>query len=328
MGTMAEKLSWKDKSVLITGGSGFVGQAMARRLLMRGAKVISLDIAWPQSIIHGPHFTLDLWDLTNYDLVERAVVESGPDVIFHLGAITQIVNAKKMPAQAYATNVMGTVNVLEAARKVGRRNIPIVVASSDKVYGFMPPGVVAREDTDLQPTHPYDTSKACADLVSRSYGLFYGLNTATVRCGNIYGPGDRNWQRIVPGAIRAGLLGVELVVRSDGTLVREYNFIDDIVDAYLDIAEGLISEKAVRGRVWLVSDPTNRLDVETVIRACEDACGYPIRRIYTNEANDEGKSIDLDPRAILELGWIPETTFEAGLEQTASWMAGQLGMIA
>lgn len=326
VGAMAEKLSWMDKSVLVTGGSGFVGQAMVSRFINQGARVTNLDIAWPNPVIHGTNFTLDLWDLTNYDLIERAIVESRPDAIFHLGAITQVVNAKTMPGQTYATNVMGTVNVLEAARKVGKRDIPVVVASSDKAYGFMPPGIVATETTDLQPTHPYDTSKACADLISRSYGLFFGLNTATVRCGNIYGPGDRNWQRIVPGALRAGLLGTELVVRSDGTLAREYNFIGDIIDAYIDIAEGLISNRVVKGKVWLVSDPTNRLSVERVILACEDACGYPIRRVYTNQATDEGKSIDLDPRSIFELGWTPMTTFEAGLAQTAAWLAGELGM--
>lgn len=323
---MADELNWKDRSILVTGGSGFVGQAMVNRFITHGARVTSLDIAWPNPVIHGTNFTLDLWDLTNYDLVERAIIESRPDAIFHLGAITQVVNAKMMPGQAYVTNIMGTVNVLEAVRKIHRKSVPIVVASSDKAYGFMPPGVVATEMTELLPTHPYDTSKACADLISRSYGLFFGLNTAIVRCGNIFGPGDRNWQRIIPGALRAGLLGTELVVRSDGTLVREYNFIDDIVDAYIAIAEGLISNEVSKGKVWLVSDPTNRLSVERVIWACEYACGYPIRRVYINQATDEGKSIDLDPRSILELGWIPKTAFEAGVMQTAAWLAKELGI--
>ena len=199
----------------------------------------------------------------------------------------------------------------------------MIVASSDKAYGWLMPGTVATELTSLDPVHPYDVSKASADFIARSYGLFYGAQTAVLRCGNIYGPGDRNWQRIIPGALRAGIMETELVVRSDGTLVREYNFIDDIVDAYLSVADGLLNLQVQSGRAWLVSDPTNRLDVKYVIGACEAALGRPIRRVYTNQAQDEGEAINLEPGAIVdELGWKPATSIHDGIRRTADWMIG------
>lgn len=325
MGEMADRLSWKDSSVLVTGGSGFLGRNLIARLLKIGARITNLDLIIPKKSWSGEE-KFYLSDVRNYEAVERVVVESKPNCVFHLAALTQVVDAKEIPLQSYATNIMGTVNVLEAMRRTNRMNVPIIVASSDKAYGEAARDLPANETTPLDPFHPYDVSKASADFIARSYATEYGLSVAITRCGNIYGPGDTNWQRLIPGALRAAFLGTSFHIRSNGKLVREYNFVDDILEAYFLIAEALASGWAVSGRPWTISDPMVRMSVDEVIQACEIAAGYPIARVYLHGAKDEGRDIRLDAININLIGWSPRMSLPDGLAITAKWLAAELGI--
>ena len=337
---------WRGLRVLITGGAGFLGYRLAQVLkqMIGCVHVYGLDIkSWwnPHTPMEAPNFVYEqirMADVTDYRACERAIVETKPDVIFHLAAISQVVDAKQMPLQAYLTNIMGTANILEAARQTFPGRIVTVVASSDKAYGTMPTVgtrmLSANEHSFLDPTHPYDVSKASADFIARSYGRLYGERTAITRCANIYGPGDDNWQRIIPGTIRSHLFGNAPIIRSNGTLVREYNYIDDIIEAYLLVAWSLMKKTPENpGLCWTISDEASRMDVMTVV----DQVGRVIRAlnpgarlwapVIKDEASDEGQEIRLSSQRIKEqLGWKPRMTFENGLRATIEWAHTVHGM--
>lgn len=308
--------SWKGESVLITGISGFLGSRMAEILHDMGARVYGLDYR----AIPDHNVELAIWgDIRDYKAVERALVEFKPDVVFHLAAITQVVDATMMPLQAYETNIMGTANILEAVSRQAGPKIPVVVASSDKAYGRIET-LPADESTPLNPIHPYDVSKASADFIARSYAEIYEQKIAVVRCGNIYGPNDSNWQRIVPGTIRSMLLGEKIIIRSDGTYRREYNFIDDIVEAYLLIAQNL-KEGFDSGVVWPVSDPFAVLNVLEVVKAIGLVMEIEPNLSILGGAQEEEKELTLNSWFITSrLGWHPRTNFPDGIKKTVKWV--------
>jgi CDP-glucose 4,6-dehydratase len=319
---------WKGTRVLITGVDGFVGTALANALIREDAQVSGLlldynfgspfyrtaDYLSLHRAIHG--------DIRDYRVAERAIVESNPDYIFHLAAITQVVDAVKMPAQNYAINIMGTVNLLDALRIQGRGNsCATVVASTDKVYG-PPTGEPANEDTPLNPVHPYGVSKASMDMISQSYARIFHLPVAIARCGNIYGPGDVNWQRIIPGVIRWLLRGERPIIRSSGEQVREYNYIDDIVDAYLKIARGLMNTRFGTGTCFTISDDKSRLtalEIVDMIKNIMDREG--IDPEILGGAEDEEEALILDSSFIQRrLGWRPRVPMLEGLKDTVDWL--------
>lgn len=329
---------WSGKRVLITGGAGFLGYRMAQVLKESlEVKLFGMDIKswWNPHIPHeGPGSVYDeirMRDVTDYRQCERAIVESKPDVIFHLAAISQVVDAGQMPWQAIHTNILGTANILEAARQTFPARIVTVVASSDKAYGSRPMRGTKIdeliEESFLRPIHPYDVSKASADLVARCYGEFYGEKVSVTRCGNIYGPGDDNYQRIVPGTIRSYLLGQSPLIRSDGTLVREYNFVDDIIEAYLMIAAAVVEGRADPGECWNISDYEGRMSVLGMVGQIGAAMraaswgGRLLEPAILNEARGEGQEIRLSSMKIRDrLGWVPRTDLRSGLRATIAWV--------
>ena len=337
---------WRGMRVMITGGAGFLGYRLARVLkqMIGCVHVYGLDIqSWwnPHTPMEAPSFVYErirVADVTDYRACERAIVETKPDVIFHLAAISQVVDAKQMPLQAYLTNIMGTANILEAARQTFPGRIVTVVASSDKAYGTMPmvgkTMLSANEHSFLDPIHPYDVSKASADFIARSYGRLYGERTAITRCGNIYGPGDDNWQRIIPGTIRSYLFGNAPIIRSDGSLVREYNFIDDIIEAYLLVAWSLMTAPGEPpGKCWTISDEAGRMNVMAVVeqisrvmRMLNPGARLP-QPVVTGKARDEGQEIRLSSERMRErFGWRPRTSFGDGLRATIEWAHAIHGM--
>jgi CDP-glucose 4,6-dehydratase len=307
---------------------------MAKILRAMGAYVYGVDLqSWwnPLKAFDSPGMVFNkivMGDVRDYNTCERVIVEVKPKVIFHLAAVTQVVDFKQMPLQAYWTNILGTANVLEAARRAFPGEVVTVVASSDKAYGSGPGTLMANERTFLNPVHPYDVSKASADFIARSYGKFYGERTAITRCGNVYGPGDSNWQRIVPGTIRDYLLGKVPVIRSDGSLVREYNYVDDIIDAYLLVAESLMGTDPVKtGRAWTISDASGRMTVLDMVYRIREAITEINPKVVLpsptilGTANDEGKEIRLSSSAISEmLGWFPRVSIRDGLLETVKWL--------
>ncbi len=320
---------WTGKKVMITGHAGFLGSQLARVLKGLGAINYGVDIreqiyypydasfqerrSWFEAVFMG--------DVTDYLEIERLIAEWRPNFIFHLAAISQVVDASYAPLHTYRANVMGTANVLEAVRKSEQDWIRVVTASSDKAYGRMDSLVIADENTPLNPFHPYDVSKASADLIARSYADLYGLRVGVTRCGNIYGPGDTNWQRLIPGVIRSVLTGEHLVIRSDGGPRRVYNYVDDIISAYLMIAEDLDGSQNNSGTSWTVAASDDYYGVWEIVKMAGEALGVTVDSVTLGGASEEERHLRLNADKIIEeLGWKPRTTMAQGIRATYSWM--------
>ena len=264
-------MTWRDRSVLVTGANGFIGSWLARRLVDERAHVVALvALDEPRSEFERA----GLRDLTiivpgvleDPDVIQDAIAAHDVDTVFHLGAQTLVGAAFEDPVATFEANVRGTYLLLDACRRAGRQVARVVVASSDKAYGAST-ALPYIETTPLAGRQPYEVSKSCTDLLAQSYAHSYGLPVAIARCGNVYGGGDLNWSRIVPGTIRSLLLGETPVIRSDGTNVRDYLHVDDVVDAYLALAAGL-DLGLVRGDACNFSNEAPRTVVEMYDAVC------------------------------------------------------------
>ena len=315
--------NWSDRRVLVTGATGMVGSQLVHRLVGDGASVIALVCDHdPQSelIRSGliTRTTVVNGRLEDFAAVERAVVGHDVDTIFHLGAQTIVGTAQRSPRATFEANIQGTWNVLDAARMHADLVRRVVVASSDKAYGTQPV-LPYDEDMPLTGRAPYEVSKSCTDLIAQSYAHTYDLPVTIARCGNIYGPGDLNWSRIIPGTIRSLLHGQTPVLRSDGTFKRDYLHVDDAVGAYLALADGLDAGPA-RGRGFNFSteQPLTVLEVYAATCAAAGHAGAEPRILA--RANGEIRDQYLDAaRARTELGWQPQVALADGLAATVTW---------
>ena len=322
-------MAWKNRKVLVTGATGLVGSWLCQRLLEEGAEVVALIRDWdPQSelIRSGTvqHCSVVSGCLEDYPTLVRALTSHEVDTVFHLGAQAIVGTAWRDPLATFEANIRGTYNLLEACRVHRDRVERTVVASSDKAYGtseLLP----YTETMPAQGRHPYDVSKSCADLLAQSYAASYGLNVAVARCGNIYGGGDLNWSRIVPGTLRAALEGRAPVLRSDGSHTRDYIFVADVIDAYLLLAEHC-GRDGVRGEAFNFS-PQRPVSVLEITRATLAAAGRPdLKPEILGTARGEIHDQYLDSsKAFRLLDWRPEFGLEEGLEATAAWYRAFLG---
>jgi CDP-glucose 4,6-dehydratase len=309
--------------VFVTGGTGLVGSWLVKALLARGDHVVCLvRDADPQSELYrsGAIGKVGVVSgaLEDYATLERAINDLEPDTVFHLGAQAIVAVAQRSPLPTLEANVRGTWNLLEACRVHSSFVRRIVVASSDKAYGTQAqlPYV---ESMPLEGTFPYEVSKSCTDLITQSYARTYGLPAVIARCGNIYGGGDLNWSRIVPGTIRSLLRGERPIVRSDGSFVRDYVYVEDVVDAYLRLAEGL-DDETVWGEAFNFS-PEQPLTVLELVDWMRRLCGTPwlepeVLDSAPGEIHDQFLSA---ARAREQLGWQPTWGLEAGLVRTIAW---------
>ncbi len=266
-----------------------------------------------------------LADLADHQSLARVLEEHEVGAVFHLGAQTIVGTANHAPLHTYEANVRGTYNLLEACRVRGEAVERIVVASSDKAYGAHDQ-LPYREDFALQAAFPYDVSKACADLIARSYAATFGLPVAVTRLANVYGPGDLNWSRLVPDTARALVRGERPVIRSDGTPERDYLYLDDAVEAYLAVAESL-DRSDLWGRAWNAGrgEP---LPVLEVVRRLIGASGRRLEPEIRGHGTPPGE-LDrqfLDSTAITsELGWSPRWDLDRGLASAWEWYLRYLG---
>jgi CDP-glucose 4,6-dehydratase len=314
---------WKGKKALVTGATGIVGSWVVRDLLERSADVIALILdANPQSELYRSglvkRVTVVNGCLEDIATLQRAIVGHEIDTVVHLGAQAIVEVAFRAPLATFETNVRGTWNLLEACRLHQDLVTSVVVASSDKAYGehkHLP----YTEEMPLRGRQPYEASKSCADLITQSYFHAYRLPVAVARCGNIYGGGDMNWGRIVPGTIRSLHRQESPVIRSDGQYIRDYIYVKDVSNAYLSIVENMHSP-GVRGESFNFS-PESRVTVMEIVDQIRKLMGCEhIQATILNQAKGEIRNQYLSSeKAKRVLGWAPAYSLEAGLRETIDW---------
>ncbi len=325
---MSAVSAWKGRRVLVTGATGLVGAWLTRDLLAEGADVVALARDWdPQSelIRSGDVTRCTVVNGVVEDLstVTRALNHYSCDTLFHLAAQTQVGAAWRDPFETYESNVRGTYTVLEACRRLGTQVQRIVVASSDKAYGDAAE-LPYTENTRLDAKYPYDTSKLCTDFITRSYVVTYGLPATIARCGNIYGGGDLNWDRIVPGTIRWLLANERPIIRSNGKLTRDYIYVKEVVAAYKALADH-VHRPEVKGEAFNFS-AEKPLNVLEIVEAVTRAMGSKLTPDVRNTAVAEIKDQYLDSsRAKSVLGWKSSWTLATALGETVDWYKAFLG---
>jgi CDP-glucose 4,6-dehydratase len=319
---------WEMRNVLVTGASGLVGSHLVMALLKSRANVTAFvhdqdprsELFRSGSISHVAVVSGALEDLSD---VERAVAESEASVVFHLGAQTIVGVGVRAPVLTFESNVRGTYNLLEACRRHSAHVQRVVIASSDKAYG--PSDRPYREDDPLKPAAPYDASKAAADLIAHSYFRTYQLPLAILRCGNTYGGGDLNWSRIIPGTIRSFHRGEAPELRSDGTLIRDYIYVADVVAAYIKVAEAL-DRPEVQGEAFNFASGA-AVSVLEVVKQIASLMGgrLPQPRIWNVAKHEIGEQRLSIEKARSVLGWTPHTSLQDGLRETIAWYRAYLG---
>lgn len=313
---------WQDRPVFVTGATGLVGGWLVKRLLEARADVVCLVRDWvPQSELVRTRLIERVkvvrGDVCDQTLLERTLGEYEIDTVIHLAAQTIVGVANRNPVATFQTNIQGTWSLLEACRRSPQVR-QIVVASSDKAYGdqeILP----YTEEAPLQGRHPYDVSKSCADLIAHTYAHSFDLPVVITRCGNFYGGGDLNWNRIVPGTIRSILRGQRPVIRSDGNYIRDYFYVEDGAAAYMLLAERLAENSALRGEAFNFSNELQMTVLELVqeiLRRMGSSLTPEIRCEANNEIRHQYLSAEKARRV---LGWRPLFTLDEGLERTIAW---------
>lgn len=317
---------WENKNIFITGYEGFLGSHLTKQLLACGANVTGLDIKIrrKETIFTGKDYKMIKvvkGSVCDSGLIGRLLKKHAIEIVFHLAAEAIVGRSTEEPVNTFMTNISGTWTVLENCRK-SRSVKAIVIASSDKAYGSHRE-LPYTEDTPLCGEYPYDVSKSCADLISHACFNTYGLPVAITRCGNIYGPGDFNFSRIVPDTIRCALSGGELLIRSDGKFTRDYVYVKDIVGAYMLLAANLAGKRfAGEGFNFSNEKPvTVRCLVEKIYKL---AGKKPLYRILDKAVCEIRHQYLAAGKARRLLRWKPSYTLEEGLQETISWYSSYL----
>jgi CDP-glucose 4,6-dehydratase len=328
---MAMSGFWVDRPVFVTGATGLVGGWLVPRLVQAGADVVCLVRDWVphsqllRSDLHD-QVTIVRGDVRDQAVLERALGEFEIDTVIHLAAQAIVQIANRNPISTFESNIGGTWSLLEACRRSPLVR-QIVLASSDKAYGDCET-LPYDESTPLLGRHPYDVSKSCADLIAQSYALNYGLPVAITRCGNFYGGGDLNWNRLVPGTIRSVLRDQRPIIRSDGTYVRDYFYVEDGAAAYMLLAERMAADRSMAGEAFNFSNemqiPVLGL-VERILRTMGSSLTPDVRNEARNEIRHQYLSAT---KARTRLDWAPSFTLDEGLAHTIDWYREYFRVVA
>lgn len=319
---------WRDRPTFVTGATGFLGGWLTRALVGRGADVVCLMRDWvPQCELVGARMTDQVkvvrGDLRDGALLERVLGEYEIEAVFHVGAQAIVGIANRNPVATFESNIQGTWNLLEACRRSPKVRT-IVVASSDKAYGEHA-DLPYSEDTPLRGKHPYEVSKSCADLIAQSYAVSFGLPVAITRCGNFYGGGDLNWNRIVPGTIRSVLRGESPLIRSDGQYIRDYFYVEDGAAAHILLAEKLAANERLKGLAFNFSNE-QQVTVLELVKLILQKLNSSFVPVVENQVSKEIRNQYLSAaRAQQMLDWKPLFTLDEGLERTIDWYRKALG---
>jgi len=322
---------WLDRPTFVTGATGLVGGWLVRRLVDAGADVVCLVRDWvPQSEVTRTSLIervkIVRGDVRDQATLERALGEFEIDTVINLAAQTIVTIANRNPVSTWETNVQGTWALLEACRRTPTIR-QIVMASSDKAYGESDQ-LPYDEETPLRGRHPYDASKSCSDIISQTYAKSYGLPVVVTRCGNFYGGGDLNWNRIVPGTIRSILRGQRPIIRSDGQFVRDYFYVEDGAAAYMLLAQRLHEQPDLAGQAFNFSNETQTTVIDiakTILSLMDSSLVLDIRNEASNEIRHQYLSA---ARARRDLQWQPLFTLDQGLAKTIAWYRDFLAQTA
>lgn len=313
---------WQDRRVFVTGASGLVGSWLVEDLLQKGADVVILLRDWvPKSNLVTRDLltrtTVVRGDLSDSRILERILAEYEIESVMHLAAQTIVPIANKNPMSTFESNIAGTWNLLEASRHT-KTIQSVVIASSDKAYGEAP-SLPYEETMPLSALYPYDVSKACADMIAQSYAKTFKLPVAITRCGNFFGGGDLNWNRLIPGTIRSLIRNKAPVIRSDGSLIRDYIYVEDAVSAYITLTEALSKNPALAGEAFNFSNETQRtvLELTNSIIGLMDSSIEPIIQ-GENQGEIQAQYLD-STKATRELGWKATFGINEGLARTIAW---------
>lgn len=313
---------WRDRPTFVTGGTGLVGSWLVRNLVEAGADVVCLVRDWvPQSELVRSGYIDKVkvvrGDIRDRDLMERILGEFEVDTVFHLAAQTIVTIANRNPVSTFESNIAGTWNILEACRRSPKVR-QIVLASSDKAYGDQET-LPYDENIPLQGVHPYDVSKSAADLIAKTYAVSYDLPVAITRCGNFYGGGDLNWNRIIPGTIRSVIRGEAPIIRSDGKYIRDYFFVEDGAAAYMLLAERLSTHPELRGEAFNFSNEL-QVTVLDIVQSVLNLMNSDLQPVVLNQTSNEILHQYLSAeKARRLLDWRPLFTLESGLKKTIEW---------
>ncbi len=313
---------WLDRPTFVTGATGLVGSWLVERLVEAGADVVCLVRDWvPQSELARTglleRIKVVRGDVRDREILERTLGEYEIDTVLHLAAQTIVTIANRNPISTFESNIAGTWNLMEACRRSPKVK-QIVVASSDKAYGDQE-DLPYHEETPLQGEHPYDVSKSCADLIAKTYALSYDLPVVITRCGNFYGGGDLNWNRIIPGTIRSVLRGQRPVIRSSGEYIRDYFYVEDGAAAYMMLAEKLASNPKLGGEAFNFSNEI-QVTVNEIVAQILRRMGSTLKPDVRNEVSNEILHQYLSAeKARKILNWRPQYTLVDGLDLTIQW---------
>lgn len=320
---------WQDRPTFVTGATGLVGGWLVERLLDLEAEVVCLVRDWvPQSDFLRSRLVERVkvvsGDVRDQALLERILGEYEIDTVIHLAAQTIVGIANRNPVSTFDTNIGGTWSLLEASRRSPKVS-QIVLASSDKAYGSQE-RLPYDENMPLQGRHPYDVSKSCADLIAQAYATTFDIPLAITRCGNFYGGGDLNWNRIVPGTIRSVLRGQRPIIRSDGHYVRDYFYVEDGAAAYTLLAERLAGNPELGGQAFNFSNEEH-ITVLEVVENILELMDSDLEPDIRNEASNEIRCQCLSAAKVRRsLGWRPLFSLEEGLQRTIEWYRNSLGV--
>jgi CDP-glucose 4,6-dehydratase len=307
-------------NILITGGFGLLGKPLSRKLIKLNHNVIILEKKStsrkkflelkPKKIIVG--------DFLDKELVGKIIKKNKIDIVFHLGAITQVLDSIKDPYKTHQINILGTINFLENIRRINPKII-FIYSSSDKAYGELNKRHFYRESDRLQSDYPYDVSKSASDLVCQSYSKTFNLKVGIIRCGNIYGPGDFNLKRLIPEVIISTIKKERFIIRSDGKSTRDYVYVDDVVNAYVLLMKKLLTSNLLL-RIYNVSSKFNHSVKQIVNMILKNMNNFDLKPIVKNYSKKEINFQRLNYSKIeRELKWKPKTKIEQGIIETIKW---------
>jgi CDP-glucose 4,6-dehydratase len=331
---------YEGEGVLVTGANGFIGSWLAKRLIEGGARVVVPERARPFPL-EGLAGRCDLiqLDLPDSAAIRHVILEKNCTRVFHLAARTSASEVMDDPYKGFDVNVRGTYSVLEACRLARSEGLDTraIVASTYHVYGRQP-AVPIKEDAPLLPRNPYEASKACADMVARSYAITHDMPVAVTRMANVYGGGDVTFSRLIPSVARSLVEGNPPIVESDGTQERDYIHVEDAVDAFLAVDAGL-ERCDTWGRGWNIGSGTS-ISIANLVRLFAHVSSRKVQPQIRGVPNADAEPDRqyLDSSAIRnELGWEPRKSFDDGLAETYAWYErelrdpprlGPLGMMA